>query len=353
MKEFPMSTMTGIAPRGRIATLGSLQEHLQWAIELEHFTIPPYLCALYSLDPVRNPEAAEAIASVMVEEMLHLTLAANLLNAVGGRPQIDTPRMLLPYPRPLPHSDGSFEVPLARFSPESLEVFLQIERPAPPGAPPEGDQYESIGQFYDAIRRGLSELREHLGEAQVFCGDPARQVTDADVYTGGGRIVTVTSLDSALAALEEIVDQGEGCQLEIWDGDVDVLHPERDQIAHYFRFKELKLGRRFQCGDTPQSGPTGERIAVDWDGVFPMRSNPRTSDHAPGSPIRTAQEAFNRTYCTLLQQLDQAFKGSPEVLGPAVGAMYGLADQARELMQMPTEDGLATAGPTFEYVVSA
>ena len=348
-----MSTMTGTPPRGRIASLESLQEHLQWAIELEHFTIPPYLCALYSLDPARNPDAVEVVASVMVEEMLHMTLAANLLNAVGGRPRIDTPRMLLPYPRCLPHSDGSFEVPLARFSPETLDVFLEVERPAEPGTPPEGDQYESIGQFYDAIRLGLRELCEHLGESNVFCGDPARQVTDADVYTGGGHIVTVTDLDSALAALEEIVDQGEGAQLEVWDGDVDVLHPERDQVAHYFRFQELKVGRRYQRGDTPQSGPTGETIVVDWDAVLPMRANPRSSHHAPGSPIRAAQEQFNRTYCALLHQLDRAFNGSPEVLMPAIGAMYDLKDQAQELMQMPTEDGLTTAGPTFEYVVRA
>jgi Ferritin-like len=32
----------------RIATLESLQEHLQSAIELEHLTIPPYLCAVGS-----------------------------------------------------------------------------------------------------------------------------------------------------------------------------------------------------------------------------------------------------------------------------------------------------------------
>ena len=57
-----MITTTGTPSRGRIATLESLQEHLQWAIELEHFTIPPYLCALYSLDPVRNADAAEVIA---------------------------------------------------------------------------------------------------------------------------------------------------------------------------------------------------------------------------------------------------------------------------------------------------
>jgi hypothetical protein len=86
----------------RIATLESLREHLQWAIELEHFTLPPYLCALYSIDAVRNPEASEVVASVFIEEMLHMTLAANLLNAVGGRPRLDSPQMLPGCPRCLP-----------------------------------------------------------------------------------------------------------------------------------------------------------------------------------------------------------------------------------------------------------
>jgi len=85
-----------------IGTLESLREHLQWAIELEHFTLPPYLCALYSLDAARNPDASEVVASVLVEEMLHMTLAANLLNAVGGRPRLDAPQMLPVYPRCLP-----------------------------------------------------------------------------------------------------------------------------------------------------------------------------------------------------------------------------------------------------------
>ncbi|MFL5997188.1 MAG: ferritin-like domain-containing protein, partial [Streptomyces sp.] len=75
-----------------IETLDSLREHLQWAIELEHATLPPYLCALYSLDPSRNPDAAEAVGGVFVEEMIHLALAANLLNAVGGPPRLDAPQ---------------------------------------------------------------------------------------------------------------------------------------------------------------------------------------------------------------------------------------------------------------------
>ena len=103
----------------RIDTPERLREHLQWAIELEHATLPPYLCALYSLDPKRNPEAAEVVGSVFVEEMLHLALAANLLNAVGGRPRLDTPRMLPSHPRPLPHGDRSLELSLVPFGAEA------------------------------------------------------------------------------------------------------------------------------------------------------------------------------------------------------------------------------------------
>ena len=76
-----------------------------------------------------------------------MTLVANLLNAVGGRPQLDIPQMLPGYPRPLPHGDRSFEIPLLRFGSEALEIFLKIEQPSPAGARPEGDNYETIGQF--------------------------------------------------------------------------------------------------------------------------------------------------------------------------------------------------------------
>jgi len=334
----------------RIATLESLREHLQWAIELEHFTVPPYLCALYSLDAARNPDASEVVASVLVEEMLHMTLAANLLNAVGGRPRLDTPRMLTLYPRPLPHGDRSFEVPLLPFSPEALDVFLKIEQPVAPGGRPESEGYETIGQFYDAIRDGLYALCLNLGEPRVFCGDPAFQISDAP-FPGGGRIIAVNGLATALAALAEIVEQGEGAKrVEVWDGDCDDMHPTREQVAHYYRFQELKLGRRYRRGDTRQSGPTGDPISIDWRGVRPMRRNPRTSDHVPGSAIRRAQEQFNDSYCAILRLLDQAFNGSPQTLRTAIGSMHRLKVQAQALMEMPTEDGITTAGPTFEYV---
>jgi len=337
-----------------ITTLEDLRQHLQWAMQLEHATLPPYLCALYSIEEGANEEAAEVVHSVFMEEMLHLTLAANILNAIGGTPQVDTSDMLPSFPTYLPHSNDAFLVSLQKLSPEAIDTFLQIERPAEHSGLPEDNAFETIGQFYEAIEEALVRLADELGEEALFCGDPARQVTDELYYGGAGRIVAVTDLASARAALEEIVEQGEGLQhQEVWDGDRDMFHPEREEVAHYFRFEEIKLGRHYATGDTPQSGPTGDRLEVDWDAVYDMRPNPRSSDYPEGSEAREKLEAFNHAYCGVLHLLDETFNGSPRLLAVATGLMYGLKAQAVELMQLPSGDGRTTVGPSFEYVPPA
>jgi len=186
---FPTTVQRPRPLLGTITSLASLREHLQWAIELEHATIPPYLCALYSINTGHNAEAREVLSSVMVEEMLHLTLAANLLNAVGGRPELDIPGMLPSYPHPLPHGDPSFEISLFRFGPEAIETFLKIEQPSPPGGPPEGENYETIAQFYEAIKLGLRELSATLGETNVFAVTrPGRSPTNIFTAAGGASL---------------------------------------------------------------------------------------------------------------------------------------------------------------------
>jgi hypothetical protein len=332
---------------GRIDTLEDLQSHLQCAIELEHAVLPPYLCALYTLDPVRNAAAAAVMRSIVVEEMLHLTLVANLLNATGGRPQFDFPAMLPGYPRSLPHGDPSLTVALLPFGPEALAQLLAIERPEAPGAAPQADGYLTIGQFYAAIRRGLIDLCARLGEDAVFGGDPGRQVTTAFAYGGGGHIVAVDSLATALDALAQIIEQGEGASpLDIWECEPDALGPEQREVAHYYRLHELQVGRRYRTGDTVASGPTGEPIALDPAGVS---SALETSQGPVGSSATTAHDAFDLTYSTLLGMLDSAFDGEPETLGAAVGMMFRLKQLAVALMRTPAGGG-ATVGPRFRYV---
>ncbi|QMU59728.1 MAG: hypothetical protein GKR98_17020 [Boseongicola sp.] len=90
-----------------ITSLDSLRSHLQWAIELEHATLAPYLTALYSIKDGTNVESAEVIKSVFLEEMLHMALAANILNAVGGTPKFDYDGFIPTFPTPLPLSEVS------------------------------------------------------------------------------------------------------------------------------------------------------------------------------------------------------------------------------------------------------
>src|SRR6476646_7817954 len=93
-------------PAPRIETIESLRAHLQIAIQLEHATIPAYLCGLYTIRDGTNTEAARVIRSVVMEEMLHIALAANVLNAIGGTPVLNRPEFVPRYPTRLPHSDG-------------------------------------------------------------------------------------------------------------------------------------------------------------------------------------------------------------------------------------------------------
>ena len=103
---------------------------LQDAIELEHSTIPLYLYALSSLDPRKNASIAQILQSVVIEEMLHMALAANVVNALGGSPQIDKPDFVPCYPGPLPGGvESDLTVHLAPFSMLQLETFLNIETP--------------------------------------------------------------------------------------------------------------------------------------------------------------------------------------------------------------------------------
>ena len=70
-----------------IKTIDDLRNHAQLAIAIEHSTLPPYFTALYSIENGQS-QAYKLIHPIMMEEMLHLGLAANLLNAVGGKPEL-------------------------------------------------------------------------------------------------------------------------------------------------------------------------------------------------------------------------------------------------------------------------
>nr|XP_018670947.1 uncharacterized protein LOC108950240 [Ciona intestinalis] len=115
-----------------------LQRLGQAAIITELTTIPPYVTAWLSLQTEfgRNVEVAGIIKSVFVEEMLHMSLAANLINSVGGVVNLTSMALLPQYPTPL--GSGTFFdlMPGVYVSIEPLslglarDLFAKIETPA-------------------------------------------------------------------------------------------------------------------------------------------------------------------------------------------------------------------------------
>jgi hypothetical protein len=283
-----------------------------------------------------------------MEEMLHMVLAANVLNAIGGKPKVLVPT----YPTYLPHSNDAFLVNLEKFSPAAIDTFLQIEKPAKKHAPPEANNYQTIGQFYEAIELALKDLSR---SEDIFTGEYDHQITPDYYYGGGGGIIAIDrsnqrkALESALAAINEIVGQGEGIDHSIFDGD-HLLFGEGVEFAHYFRFNEIKQGRYYTYCDTPKSGPTGKELKVDWTEVYNMQINPKMENYPKDSEIWKKSYEFNRGYSDLIDNIRHAFNGKPRLLLQAVVRMYDLKYQAIELMNIPINDAGETAGPTFEYI---
>ncbi|MFW5654437.1 MAG: ferritin-like domain-containing protein [Roseicyclus sp.] len=342
-----------------ITDIETLRDHVYAAMQLEHATIPPYLTAFYSIKPGTNTEAAHIIRTVAVEEMLHLTLVGNLMNAIGGRPDLTAKGFMPAYPAYLPDGETDFQVGLQRFSPEAIETFLKIERPASlAGAAhtvtrdphPKGlragrtgqdseEHFFSIGEFYKAIEAGLKHLHATMGDA-LFCGDPARQITPEYYYSGGGELIAVTDLDSALAALDLIAEQGEGTTDHIFDED--------GEIAHYYRFHQLVAGKYYVEGDAP-GHPTGGAVDVDWDAVYPIMPNARLADLPEGAPVAALVKGFNRDYAAFLGLLTRAFDGEPGLFIDAVGDMFRLKEGFGQIMKTPLGEGSGLhAAPSFE-----
>lgn len=346
----------------KISTVEQLKMYLHAAMQLEHATLPPYLTALYSIHPGTNVDAIQVIRVVAVEEMLHLTLAANVLNAVGGTPDLTAPDFVPTYPAFLPDGERDFKVDCQRFCPDSLDTFLKIERPgeAPSeerrllrrdrregrllaAAPDQsGMQFYSIGEFYEEIIRGLRHLdaeKSRQGE-RLFVGEPDLQIGPEYYYSGGGEVIPVTDLHSAQAALHLIAEQGEGHTRRVYD--------DEGEMAHYYRFQQLQKGRYYQLTDSPDN-PTGPPLTVDWNAVYPIKTNVSIDDYPDGSDLEVAAVEFNRAYADFLGLLTRAYTGRPELLLDAVPEMFRLRDAMNRLIHnpLPGSPGL-NAGPTFE-----
>lgn len=368
-----------VPAEGRVANIAQLHKLLRRALLVEHSTVPPYLTALYSIREGANVESVQIIRSVLVEEMLHMILAANVLNAVGGEPAVNDPRFIPSYPLDLtdllqPNADdedskvlrylaaraeaeesdaeggAGLRVGILKFSKKAVDTFVAIETPEPTPPTPPGGPVTTIGQFYAIIIHGMERLEEEARRhgQTIFTDDPARlarQLGPEHYYGGGGGAFFVTDLARARAALGEIVCQGEGFRQICYDETTDL--GEYEELGHYFRFMQIRKGRYYAPGDHPGDDPTGRPLKVDWGAVYDMKPNPRLRDLRYDPALEALGRSFNDAYLLLLDQIQRAFTGEPEALQDAVVTMFDLKYAAGGLLRVPLGEGQQTAGPIF------
>jgi len=321
-----------------------LHGYLQQAVKLEHATIPPYLTAMFSLKPGVNQGIARLIRSIVIEEMLHMTISANILIAIGGHPRINTKDFVPSYPGPLPMNIGDLTVGIEAFSIElTKNTFMEIEEPENPipirtdalaAAEPE---FATIGAFYDAIQHKIRELGEG-----IFVKKSAPPQVVAHQWFPPHKLFVIHGVESACAGIDVIKTEGEGTSTSPFQS------PENP--AHYYKFGEIVAGR--QVIQTPTSfAYAGAPILFDPAGIWPLRANCKIADFPQGTQARTRIAQYAYSYSTLLNALHETFNTDPSKLNAAIGMMYDLRVQAVALMQTDTLDGTGqTVGPSYEYV---
>jgi hypothetical protein len=293
------------ANKNRQQVLTELAADLQLALQVELATIPIYLFAYYSLQrnnasgveidhkQAYTNKAAGVIMSVAVEEMLHMSLVANLIYAMGGTPQLygNAPKA---YPTTLPGhkptgpkgpGGGTSElIPLAGFSFEQLWNFLKIEYPELRNAMPQDANWETIGQLYSYVRCLVST--QFLTDADFQLGarssaiqpgnyspnnvdtiypsgkfDPWKPAPPSprpswgdghpsgaraaifpshqDSHAGPSQLMTIGSRRDALLAIDTICDQGEGYPVP-HIGLSAFADLSKRELSHYMKFLTLQ-----------------------------------------------------------------------------------------------------------------
>jgi hypothetical protein len=350
------------------------REELVWllvqACELEHGLMCEYLFAQFTLKHTgQEGLSAEQLAKVAAweqvlvevtkQEMLHLALATNLLTAIGAAPHLHRPN----FPILSRWYPPGVQVALLRFGERALRHFIYLERPegmdlddaegfaAVGQAQPltDGEElmavpedYQTVGHLYRGIEQGLERLVERHGEGGVFVGPPEAQAT-TEVFEWS-ELTAVTDLGSAKAAIELIVEQGEGARGD-W------------RNAHFGRFvallEEYLATRAADPGFEParRVEPAYVRRPPDVEAETLTITDPLTSQVA---------DLFNAIYETTLQALSRYFVHR----GETDDQVTTLATTAKHLMNWvmrplgsilttlplgPERPGVL-AGPAFEIV---
>ena len=133
-----------------------------------------------------------------------------------------------------------------------------------------------MGHLYRGVEDGLKYLTEKIGEKQLFIGPPTSQVADAFFSLPG--LAPVTGLDSAVAAIEVIVEQGEGAR-------------DDNEQSHYRRFLAMLEEFDRMLAETPDFEP-GRPVLANPYAMFPK-------DVSEQSGANLIEDPLSRDICNL------------------------------------------------------
>lgn len=363
-------------PKGGVND-ANFSEAMQQAISLELATIPTYLSTYYSIQraPDQNAlyqkilshipadlnenagaiaeeltvdvmvyanKAAALIMSVVIEEMLHLSLSSNVNQAMIGPPNLMNIASGLTFPTQLDGHQPEFPINLGKLSMKQLKTFLQIESPNQfnVGTPEllRAVKYTTIGEFYEMI---ISYIKNdytgefHIERPQLTPDQPFYSQNSINtVYydrdhnphfvsqDDSGDLIKVLNKETAIDAMNEIIHQGEGHQggtqltfdkegmpipLPVVDGEVvfspeDYDDPEKKELSHFGKFLEVySLGGHYI--------DKFQRHGIDFFDLFvyDQLDNATLKDFASNEEVQLVAELGNAIYTYIILMIDTCY----------------------------------------------
>ncbi|MFZ6758179.1 ferritin-like domain-containing protein [Undibacterium sp. Ji50W] len=324
-----------------ITSIAEAQAMLQTAINVEFGTLPPYLYAQLTILPGSNAPAMARLQSITHQEMIHLCLGANILNALGGSPKLNAPTYPGPLPGDIGHDGQVLTLHILPFGKPAMQQGMNIETPVDPIVFPQLKMLElavtkavTIGEFYEALDAYLKTL-----PAAAWHVD-RNQIVDKQFFPG--QLFAVNNYADAHKAIQVIVSEGEGAS----DSPLDF----GKELAHFYRFEEIYRDQVLTSSDSKQGFSWGGPLGVDYTKVYPAIADPQLHDFSKEpTAARQAQEACTIAYSAMVDSLNLALNGNAAQLGIAVRKMFDLRMAAIQALHAPLADKHKVAGPAFIY----
>jgi hypothetical protein len=367
---FFLKWLPKMSTENQVKTREDLLYLLSQAAELEHSLACQYLFTAYSLKESTDEGVTQAqlgkidqwrrrINGIAVQEMLHLALASNLLTAIGGAPYFRRAN----FPQAKTYTSLKLQFKLAPFNETTLNRYICFELPNHFDDEGQRDtwnqfcqtirdeelarlqalqvpllprklEYNTIGELYGLIRQGFQTIGQKL-----FIGPPEAQAMG--IFK---EMVEVKDLDSAVKAIDLIIEQGEGS-------------PTQRSDSHFAKFTKIREEYLAELQND-----------LNFQPARPVIENPLLSlqqdNTTPGANIitdplsRDVVEILVALYEVMLQILLCFFANTgenPEQLYVLQSAFinlmpFGVSPLAKAITRLPAGESFPgmNAGPSFE-----